>query len=467
MTGQLDLLPRSGVEIKPEPGRTEPRFWVRRLVIWEKPGTLLREIELRPGLNIIWSPDPADRGTTQESESVLGHGSGKTLFCRLLRYVLGEDSFSPDDQRFRIGLAFPEGMVGAEVMIDGTQWAVLRPIGSHRLHYAVPDAGLEQVLAGDYAATGMEPFLKAVESQILSADVVALIPVEHPLQAWQVALAWLSRDQECRFDKVLDWRSSDSDSGSPARGLSTTKLLDALRALIGAIVPEEYKLRAEISALESSQREAEQEAVRQAGDANRVRARLIAELGLNPNELLPGHLAVEPLRQAAKAKLARLATVSPDVDVSDLEALRSQADEAREQAEYLKRTLAEVEARIPEIEGLMRRIRGERPGISAEIDQHETPLCPVCDVPISRALAEGCKLSHKLPDLDAAKKRLEQNNQELGMEDARLKANQAQKVQITQALKPAQSYAEALRQQMREIERSRDARSDAWGKTKQ
>lgn len=467
MSGQLDLLPRSGVEVKPETGRREPRFWVRRLVMWKKPDTLLREIVLRPGLNIIWSPDPADQGMTPESESVLGHGSGKTLFCRLLRYVLGEDSFSPDDQRFRIGQAFPEGMVGAEVMIGDTQWAVLRPIGSHRLHYAVPDAGLEQVLAGDYAATGIEPFLEAVENQILSEDVVALIPVEHPLQAWQVALAWLSRDQECRFDKVLDWRSSDSDSGSPARGLSTTKLLDALRALIGAIVPEEYKLRAEISTLESSQKEAEQEALRRAGDADRFRARLIAELGMNPNELLPGRLAVEPLRQAAKVKLARLATVSPDVDVSDLETLRSQADEAREQAESLKRTLVAVEARIPEIEGLMRRIRGERPGISVEIDKQETPLCPVCDVPISRALAEGCKLSHKMPDLDATKKRLEQLTRDLEEESSRLQAHQAQKVQITQELNPAQSHVEALRQRVREIERSRDARSDAWGKTKQ
>lgn len=466
MSGQLDLLPRSVVEVKPEPGRTEPRFWIRRLVIWEKPGTLLREIELRPGLNIIWSPDPADRGTTQESESVLGHGSGKTLFCRLLRYVLGEDRFSPDDQRFRIGLAFPEGMVGAEVMIGGIQWAVLRPIGGGRLHYAVPDAGLEQVLAGDYAATGIEPFLKAVESQILSADVVALIPVEHPLQAWLVALAWLSRDQECRFDKVLDWRSSDSDSDSPARGLSSPKLLDALRALIGAIVPEEYKLRAEIGAMVDQQNETLQEVSRKVWEADQLRARLIAELGLNPNELLPGRLAVEPLRQAAKAKLARLATVAPGVDVTNLDALRAQADEARAQAESLKRSLAEIEARIPEIEGLMRRIKGERPGISAEIDQHETPLCPVCDVPVSRALAEGCKLSHKLPDLDAAKQRLAKLNQELEAESSRLQANQARKIQITQELNPAQSHAEALRQQVREIERSRDARSDAWGKTK-
>jgi hypothetical protein len=139
MSGQLELLPRVGLEVQPEPGRMEPRFWVRRLVIWEKPGMLLREIALRPGLNIVWSPDPADRGQSPESESALGHGSGKTLFCRLLRYVLGEDRFSPDDQRFLIAQAYPEGMVGAEVMIGGTQWAVMRPIGGGRQHFAVPE----------------------------------------------------------------------------------------------------------------------------------------------------------------------------------------------------------------------------------------------------------------------------------------------------------------------------------------
>ncbi|MBN0055952.1 chromosome segregation protein SMC, partial [Pseudomonas aeruginosa] len=64
----------------------EPRLWVRRLVIWEKPGEPpLRDVPLRPGLNIVWTPD--DNG--------IGHGVGKTLFCRLLRYCLGEDKFAP------------------------------------------------------------------------------------------------------------------------------------------------------------------------------------------------------------------------------------------------------------------------------------------------------------------------------------------------------------------------------------
>jgi hypothetical protein len=351
-------------------------------------------------------------------------------------------------------------------MIDGTQWAVLRPIGSGRQHHAVPNASLEQVLAGEFAATGIEPFLKTLESQILSPEVVALIPVEHPLQAWLVALAWLSRDQECRFDKVLDWRSSDSDSDSPARGLSATKLLDVLRALIGAIVPEEYRLRAEIGALENQQKEAAQESTRQAGEMDRLRARLITELELNPSDLLPGRLSVEPLRQAAKTRLARLATVSPGVDVTDLDGLRSQAQEAEQRAAGLKRELAEVETRIPEIEALIRRIKGERPGISVEIDNRETPLCPVCEVPISRVLAEGCHLSHKLPDLDAARLRLEQLNRDLEEEKGRLLSNQSALERLRQALSPALEQAEALRRQVREVEHNRDERSDVWFKTR-
>ena len=326
MPAQLDLLVPAGIQLTPESGRIEPRFWIRRLVIWEKPGIVLRELTLRPGLNILWSPDPADQVLSTESDGALGHGSGKTLFCRLLRYLLGEDHFAPEGQRRSIAHAFPEGMVGAEVVVDGTQWALLRPIGLGRQHFAVPNTSLDQMFGNETAATGIEPFIVALENSILSSDVVALIPVEHRLQAWLIALAWLSRDQECRFDKVLDWRSSDSDSGSPARGLSSVKLLDSLRALIAAIDPAEFKLRAEIVEMDTRQKEAAQDAARRAWEADRLRLRLISELELNPDDLLPGRLAVEPLRQAAKAKLAKLAMVTPGNDIANLAALRVRAE---------------------------------------------------------------------------------------------------------------------------------------------
>lgn len=463
---QLDLLPRASLRLSPEPGRLEPRFWVRRLVIWEKPGIVLRDIPLRPGLNILWSPDPADPGQTGASGSDLGHGSGKTLFCRLLRYVLGEDRYSPDGQRFLIGRAYPEGMVGAEVMVDGTPWAVLRSIGHARRHCAMPDRNLEDLLPGEVADTGMAPFLKALENTLLTEPVVELIPVDRPLQAWLVALAWMSRDQECRFDKVLDWRSVDSDSDSPARGLSTTRLLDTLRALIGAIDPEEYRLRAEIGALEDRHKEMQQESVRLAWGAERLRSRLIANLELDAKDVLPGRLGVETLRQAAKARLARMATISPDVDVTDLEDLRAQTAEAERQATNLKQRLAGVRARIPEVEVLIRRIKGELPGMSVEIDNRANPLCPVCAVPISRALAEGCGLSDKLPDLEAAKRRVEDLNRELEREENRLQDELDEQERLQQALVPALELAESLHARLRGAERYRDDRSDIWFKTR-
>lgn len=99
------------LEVQAPVDATGPRLWVRRLVIWkETGGEMIRDIELRPGLNIVWTPN--DQG--------IGHGDGKTLFCRLLRYCLGEDRFAPEDQRGRIGEVFPDGQVGAEVMLDGT-----------------------------------------------------------------------------------------------------------------------------------------------------------------------------------------------------------------------------------------------------------------------------------------------------------------------------------------------------------
>ena len=57
MPWQPDFLSPPGLEIKPEVGRSEPRLWVRRLVVWSEPGKILRQVVLHPGLNIIWSPD--------------------------------------------------------------------------------------------------------------------------------------------------------------------------------------------------------------------------------------------------------------------------------------------------------------------------------------------------------------------------------------------------------------------------
>src|SRR5437868_11942385 len=68
---QLELLATNDFRLAPEGGRVEPRLWVRRFVIWKNRDTIIREVTLRPGLNIVWSPDPADQ---KGDATALGHG---------------------------------------------------------------------------------------------------------------------------------------------------------------------------------------------------------------------------------------------------------------------------------------------------------------------------------------------------------------------------------------------------------
>ena len=462
---QLDLLGHAGQPPPPETGGAEPRLWVRRLVVWSEPGVELREIRLRPGLNILWAPDPADRGDAPSGGAgAVGHGSGKTLFCRLLRYCLGEERFAPDDERDGIAHAFPAGSVGAEVVVDGVTWAVVRPIGMERRHWAVRDAHLDWVAAGNGEATGMDPLLDAIAATFRLDDLATLVPGDHARDVWRLALAWLSRDQECRFDKLLDWRSPDSNSGSPARSLSIQQLLDTLRALIGAIAPDEYEIRAEVAGLEAKHRAARQEAERRAWEASRLRSALIAALHIEPGELLPGRMAVEPLRRAATARLDRLPEAGPDTDadVTDLDVLRSESEAARRRVEVLQKNLSVVRARVPEIEALISRIDGEIPGASARAHGAKRPVCPVCEVPVDRALAEGCKLSHELPDLEEMKRRLGRLRQESAQERRRLQQHRDDERRIAAALSPARERADNLHRRLRSVERTRDVQSEAW-----
>ena len=310
--------------------------------------------------------------------------------------------------------------------------------------------------------TGVDPLLEAIATSILSDDVAALIPGGDRLRAWLVVLAWLARDQECRFDKPLDWRSADSDSGSPARKLSVQQHLDALRACVGALNPEETKLRAEVAEIETRRDQADREATQRTREADRLRARLIAELGQASDDLPPGRMAIEPLRNAAIHQLAKLPQADSHENLSDVEKLRSDGDQARVRVEDLKTRLAVVNARIPEIKKLIARIKGEIPGASARAVAAEQPVCEICEVPIDRALAEGCGLSHKLPDPVAAKRRIEHLEQEHTEESNRLQSTLIERDGLIKELHPAQRNHESMTMTLRDAERMRDARSDAW-----
>lgn len=445
---------RQELELRPPPDASGPRLWVRRLVIWKEPGgEIIREIGLRPGLNIIWTPD--DRG--------IGHGGGKTLFCRLLRYCLGEDRYAPEDQRSRIGEVFPSGLVGAEVMLDGACWAVIRPLGSRRRHLAVPDGALDELAAGEAASTGIEPFLDAIEQAILTEELANLVPGHRQeRRIWPIALAWLARDQECRFDHVLDWRSTASDSDSPARGLNQTEKLDALRAFLRAITPEEQAKRLEIARLDEEKRGIEQEIGHRRWEIRRIKTRLLAELEIPEDALTDGTMAIDVLRRAAQARLAKAAGLPADESTSEIDAARQEYEAARTEMVALDRRIGILEADIPNIERIIAKINGEYPGLSYALQEAQSFPCPICEVPVDRVLASKCELSHKLPDVEACRQRLERNRQELREETKRLDEAKRELTQTWQQLAIARQREERLRARLSKLEAARNARESAW-----
>ena len=108
-------------------------------------------------------------------------------------------------------------------------------------------------MSSETTATGMAPFVEMLAERFVTPDVADLV-ANAPQQAWLLALAWLSRDQECHFSKVTEWRV-DSKSGSPAHGTSAGDATNVVRALIGAITPKEHHLQALLAKLKRERKD--------------------------------------------------------------------------------------------------------------------------------------------------------------------------------------------------------------------
>lgn len=464
MPQQPDLLDPQLLTVSPAEEFEGPRLWVRRLVIWKEPGgEKVRDIELRPGLNIVWSPDGADDAALAGQTNAVGHGSGKTLFCRLIRYCLGEDRFATEPQRDRIGIAFLNGIVGAEVILDGICWAIVRPLGVRRRHMAVPGGNLDEIAAGEGASTGMEPFVEAIDQQIITTALAQLVRPQANGPIWPIALAWLTRDQECRFDDVLDWRSptSDSDSPMPASGQEKGPRLEALRSFLMAITPEEQATRGEVNSLSEERRVLDQEIGHRRWEIERTQTRLVTGLGLEGQSLPEMPLLIDLMRRSASTRLASASKIPTGGD-AELTAAREQREAARNEWGRLEGERIRIGALIPAEERTLAMIRGELPGLSYSKIEAESPICPICEVPIDRALAEGCKLSHKIPDAEACRQRWNQRQADHDSQAKRVEDLRQEQTKLLPQIALAKQHFDRSVDHVANIEKTRDARESTW-----
>jgi hypothetical protein len=382
----------------------KPRFWVERFCVWGEGNKPVREILLKPGLNIIWSPD------SRSEDDPIGHGAGKTTFCRLLRFCLGENSFGSGEQQDRIKSAFPTGKVGVEVHVDGVRWAIVRPFRRYNRETVVRDATVELALVAEHPTETMAAFITAVQSAFFGG-VHKLLPQKvREEEVWEAALAWLSRDQECRFDGPLDWRHAHTDSESTVRNLKLEERSQVARAILGCFSADEAVLEQEGSA--SAPSSADIEADRLAWAINRQQRKLAEALGTDAI-LGISSLDMDLLEQQVRERFPGL----PEATRTALRiATQSALSRHRRATQKLRDLQDSYNAQLVEHTGKMGltvQKRGITDSYSASVTVSSQPACRVCSVPLDRIFEEGCPCSTADADLDLIKQRHTQSVEDL------------------------------------------------------
>jgi hypothetical protein len=443
-----ELFPRSAFSLTPEPGRLVPKLWVRRVMIWSEPNVVLRDVRLRPGFNIIWSPD------SQGPDSPIGHGGGKTTFCRLLRFCLGEDSFAPDDLRHRIGEVFPKGWVGAEIVLDGEVWAVLRSLGHRRRDIVQVSGSLDDAFSEERNVTGMASLTDAFTRSFMGSSPKLMPSSIGSDGAWRALLAWITRDQECRFSHVLNWRSSDSDSSSPVVNRSAEDKLLVVRAAIRGLS------RNEVATLQEEDRQRK----KLAGKKSHV-GRLEWQLGglrksltttlKRHDTLSPGTpIDVALLKKAAADQLSKLLNLPGGVDPADVEKARRERDLAQHESNRLQNDLRSLFDQIAAKESERSFINGELPEAHARILNEKNPVCPLCKVLINKALAEGCGISTETCDLHSLQREIAQKRERIRVLEGEISSLRRREPVLQAEAARSKKRFDELDQSLKKIEKS-------------
>lgn len=395
MAAQADLFTPTIQPPQAPKGRAGPRLWVRRLAIFSDPQTITRDVSLKPGLNIIWTPDMSSSGSR-----ALAHGSGKTTFCRLLRASLGEPGYATDAQRSRLMARLPNGLLAAEILIDGVCWVALRPLGLTGGEYVVQTDSVEDAIARGHRDSDQTSIDPVIVASFFSAIAGATPPEVGRDQVWDVLRAWLTRDQECRLADILAWRSSQTQTRSRAQVLGETAKLTVLRLALRALDAEERAAAARervlVAAVEEERRRHAYQQQRYAEGMQAVRHALKVgdEVGFDDTIDRKGLIS---LAEAALADAMRADLPKPP-DIGSIFARQKSLNEEHETL-TTKRQQLENEVRFKR--GEAERYRSEASIGEIDLSQGRIRICPVCRVNIDEVKAKGCGISLEACDLAA------------------------------------------------------------------
>ncbi|MCM2370625.1 hypothetical protein [Aporhodopirellula aestuarii] len=294
-------------EFEPAATRTAPSFFIRRLVVFnlnEDETERIRDVEFKLGLNIINTapPDP-------DKDGAVGHDVGKTLLTRLIRYCLGETNFGKKRTRNKIAVALPESFVALELTVGTEDWTVVRPLGATGTYSykAVRDKPW-QMAVHEPSDMNQSQFADLLFAETLGtsepneAFQVTMPKADRPIR-WLDLLAWLSRDQNCRYRRPLEWRSEFSESNT--KNLKEVDASVLVRCMMGLLDETERKLIVKHHNLLRKQSAKESEIKRLESSTDQVRSFLERRLGLDPGAVdtnLFASTAIAELQRQREAK---------------------------------------------------------------------------------------------------------------------------------------------------------------------
>lgn len=384
-----------------------PRLWIGRIALWQDASTSpLRDISLRRGMNIIWSPDLATNGT-----GATPHGSGKSTFCRLIRYCLGELHFANEEQRPLMQHKLPDGFVGAEIMIDDECWVVTRPIGmklpSRVVHAERIECTFDQLLVETTPSTIapiiLDRFCSDYRDQVpdnLKAD-----------QVWDILLAWLARDQECRLDDMFDWRSKRSGSGSPAQELSLDTKLAVVRLAIGALSANEVSATAKVRTLTRERDRLKQNLSHLDWFQKNRFGELCEGLSLSKDRDPSDETVRMELIDKANEELAKITGATHVKGQSPSADLQAKRKTLQSEKDEVVKKRADAQALLDTLPAQISAARSEHGTEQARLEGGVIVRCVICQVDIDEVKAKGCGISSERCDLDAVRERIERAEQ--------------------------------------------------------
>lgn len=377
----------------------EALLWVREMRLLYRfelgKDAEIRRIPLQRGLNIVWAK-PADPDEANPAARGRGHDVGKTSFCRLIRYLLGEDHFGSED--LRIAIAAKESLnrawVVGQVHLDGEPWAVARPLYAGAHHFAIKGVTLDAMLVAPATdRISHKEFVKILERKVVGGFAVQTFDTsgQHPIQ-WLHVLQWLARDQECHLGGLFKWRDTSSDHGSP--DLSAAEAQFLARCVLDVTDVEERRQIEERGRL--TRKKATEEENISYFDRRIKEAMQRAREELPGGEGLPGvgealfvDVVVEHAKQLVAEKRTKLETQLAALNLGDLETALEVAIGATALAKSRYDELAPL---VQETEDRLERLtQGEEPAQQQldELDKILARLKPdraYCEVPASIAL---------------------------------------------------------------------------------